>query len=146
MLGSVQMIYPSMIRNRINCWDGNILFFERLECLNRVVYIDMFIFAALFIFIVNMGRDNNNNSNNNNNNHSSLLSLWNLKIMKDTLGLSSRLRMLPYTVTFAYPFGSSRGLYACFQPLLTKAGLSRNWNALPTANKGKHANQDQTPV
>jgi hypothetical protein len=36
-----------------------------------------------------------------------------------------RLRVLPNAVTF-------RG---------TRAGLSRNWNALPTANKGKPANQ-----
>jgi hypothetical protein len=42
---------------------------------------------------------------NNNNNHSSLLSLWNLKIMNDTLRLLSfHLRMLPYVVTIAYEF------------------------------------------
>jgi hypothetical protein len=41
--------------------------------------------------------------NNNNNNHSSVLSLWNLKIMKDTLRLSFHLRMLPHAVTIALP-------------------------------------------
>jgi hypothetical protein len=41
----------------------------------------------------------------NNNNHLSLLSLWNLKIMKDTLRLLSfHLHMLPYTVTITYPY------------------------------------------
>jgi hypothetical protein len=45
------------------------------------------------------------------------LSLWNLKIMKDTLRLLSfHLRMLPCAVTIAYPFGGSRGLRACIQP------------------------------
>jgi hypothetical protein len=42
------------------------------------------------------------------NNHSSLLSLWNLKIMKDTLRLLSF--HLRYAVSIACPFGSSRGL------------------------------------
>jgi hypothetical protein len=128
------------------------------------------------------------------NNHSSLLSSWNLKMMKDTLRLLSfHLRMLPYAVTFAYPFGSSRGLprasnlfnrilnllrllaiwlccassqytidsnmllkchynFSCFLfNWLRGRGLISveeeiNWNALPTADKGKPANQDQTPV
>jgi hypothetical protein len=66
--------------------------------------------------------------------------------MKDTLRLLLfHLRMLPYAVTIAYPFGSSRGLRTCIQPCI-KEGLSRNWNALPTTDKGKPANQDQTPV
>jgi hypothetical protein len=52
-------------------------------------------------------------NNNNNDNHSSLLSLWNLEIMKDTLRLLSfHLRMLPYAVTIAYPFGRNVGKYA----------------------------------
>jgi hypothetical protein len=37
--------------------------------------------------------------------------------MKDTLRLLSfHLHMLPYAVTIAYPFGSSRGLRRCIQP------------------------------
>jgi hypothetical protein len=81
------------------------------------------------------------------NNHSSLLSLWNLNIMKDTLRLLLfHLRMLPYAVTIAYPFGNSRGLLHVHPILQTSAGLSRNGYAPPTADKGKPANQDQTPV
>jgi hypothetical protein len=55
-----------------------------------------------------VSRKRHNNKNpyifyHNNNNHSSLLSLWNLKIMKDALRLLSfLLRKLPYAVTIAY--------------------------------------------
>jgi hypothetical protein len=57
--------------------------------------------------------------NNNNNNHSSLLFLYNLKIMKDTLRLLLfHLRMLHYAVTIAYPFGG----YARASNLVNKSG------------------------
>jgi hypothetical protein len=70
-------------------------------------------FLIQYFFFVILGAD----SKCHNNNHSSLLSLWNLKIMKDTLRLLSfHLCMLPYAVTIAYPFGSSRGLRTCIQP------------------------------
>jgi hypothetical protein len=66
--------------------------------------------------------------------------------MKNTLRLLPfHLRMLPHAVTIAYPFRSSRGLHV-HPTLQTRARLSRSWNALPTADKGKPANQDQTPV
>jgi hypothetical protein len=67
---------------------------------------------------------------NHNNNHSSLLCLWNLKIMKDTLKLLLfHLRMLLYAVTIAYPFGSSRGLRTCIQPCKFSV-VSENFNNL----------------
>jgi hypothetical protein len=59
---------------------------------------------------------------NNNNNHSRLLSLWNLKIMKDTLRLLSfHLRMLPCAATIACTFGNNRGLHARASNLINKS-------------------------
>jgi hypothetical protein len=88
-------------------------------------------------------QDHTHDNHTNKNNHSGLLSLWNLKIVKDTLRLLPfHLRMLPCAVTIVYSFGSSRGLCTCINL------VNKSWTEpqLECTYKGNPTNKDQTPV
>jgi hypothetical protein len=75
-----------------------------------------------------------------NNNHSSLLSLWNLKIMKDYY--HSTCACFPTLWQSLTHLGAVEG-YARASNLVNKSGSEPQLVYTPTADKGKPANQDQ---